>query len=175
MAQYDYSAQRERYLPPSGVKVLFVGESAPDPSAKEIRFFYCPVLTAADNLFRGIMLALYRADKQALASTSKMWWLKRLQSGGYYLADLCAVPVNLLPAAHRRQARKAAIPDLLNRIETLSPRGIIICHGATYADIADSLRKNRLPLLHDRPIPFPLGSYRVRFAEEVRMALSRLR
>jgi hypothetical protein len=174
MAQCDYSAERERYLPRAGVKVLFVGESAPDPNAKQIRFFYHPVLRSADNLFRGLMLALYGADRQAVASTAKTQWLKRFQSDGHYLEDLCEVPVNHLSALERSQARRAAVPDLLKRIDALSPRGIIVCHGATFRDIADLLRLNRLPLLHDEPIPFPLGNHRRRFGEKVREALSML-
>jgi hypothetical protein len=31
-----------------------------------------------------------------------------------------------------------------------------------------------LPLLHEEPIPFPLGNFRQRFVREVRAALSRL-
>ena len=48
---YDYAAQRLHYLPDQ-VRVLFIGESAPDPGAREARFFYHPVLRI-DNLFRG--------------------------------------------------------------------------------------------------------------------------
>jgi hypothetical protein len=175
MAAYDYATERERYLPRAGVRVLFVGESAPDPNANQMRFFYHPVLRSTDNLFRGIMLALYGADRQALASTPKTEWLKGFQSDGYYLEDLCELPVNRLPARQRSQARRAAVPNLFRRIEALSPDGIIVCHGGTYMDIADCLRANRLPILHREPIPFPLGSYRARFARDVQAALSRLR
>lgn len=174
MAQYDYSAERTRYLPQAAVKVLFVGESAPDPSVKQIRFFYHAVLRSADNLFRGIMLALYGADREKIASTPKTQWLKKFQGDGYYLEDLCEQPVNHLPALQRSQARRAAVPDLLRRIEALSPHGIIICHAGTYGDLVDQLRANRLPVLHREPIPFPLGNHRVRFAEAVRAALPTL-
>jgi hypothetical protein len=175
MAQYDYSIERKHYLPSTGVKVLFIGESAPDPTAKEIRFFYHPVLRSADNLFRGIMRAIYGADRHALASTAKVKWLERFQNDGYYLEDLCARPVNRLPPAQRAQARRAAMPDLVGRVKVLSPRGIIICHDGTYRDVAHHLRASDLPLLHDEPIPFPLGNFRDRFTEAVGEALSRLR
>ena len=175
MAQYDYLTRRKRYLPTAGVKVLFVGESAPDPHANQIRFFYHPVLRSADNLFRGIMLALYGADKQGLASTPKTEWLERFQNDGYYLEDLCSLPVNHLPAAQRSRARRAAVPDLISRIEALSPRGIIVCHDGTYKDIANHLRANNLPVLHGESIPFPLDNFRARFVDAVLAALSRLR
>jgi hypothetical protein len=172
--QYDYSAEREQYLPEGGIKVLFIGESAPDANCEEIRFFYHPVLRPADNLFRGLMLALYDADRPALASTPKAQWLKRFQSDGYYLDDLCKSPVNRLSPLERSQTRQAAVSSLLRRIEALSPKGIIVCHSATFRGIADVLKANRLPLLHDDPIPFPLGNQRRRFAEKVRAALSTL-
>jgi hypothetical protein len=53
-----YAELRERYRP-EHVKLLLIGESAPDPGAAERRFFYAPTLTSADNLFRGVVLALY--------------------------------------------------------------------------------------------------------------------
>ncbi|TAK65397.1 MAG: hypothetical protein EPO22_04975 [Dehalococcoidia bacterium] len=170
--QYDYSAARRRYLPSNGVKVLFVGESAPNPHARVIRFFYHPVLRPADNLFRGLMLALYAADRHALVLTPKAQWLKRFQDDGYYLDDLCSQPVNDLPPAQRSQARRAAVTSLLTRIQSLAPRGIVICHRATYADIADVLRVRSLPVLHPEGIPFPIGNYRAQFALAVRAALA---
>jgi hypothetical protein len=170
--QYDYSAARRRYLPSKGVKVLFIGESAPNPRASDIRFSCHPVLRPADNLFRGLMLALYAADKHALASTPKTEWLNRFQGDGYYLDDLCSEPVNDLPPAERSQSRRAAVSGLLKRIEALAPRGIIICHQGTYDDIADLLRAKRLPVLHAEAIPFPLGNYRAQFAQGVRAALA---
>jgi hypothetical protein len=170
--QYDYSAARRGYLPSKGVKVLFIGESAPNPRASDIRFFYHPVLRSADNLFRGLMLALYAADKHALASTRKTQWLERFQRDGYYLDDLCAEPVNDLPPAERSRARRAAVGGLLERIQSLAPWGILICHQGTYDDIAGELRAKRLPVLHAKAIPFPLGNYRTQFAHAVRAALA---
>lgn len=174
MPTYDYSAARRGYLPSNGVTVLFIGESAPNPRASDIRFFYHPVLRSADNLFRGLMLALYEADKHAVASTPKTQWLNRFRDDGYYLDDLCAEPVNHLRLAERSQARRAAVPSLIRRIQKLSPRGIVVCHAPTYGDIAEHLGANNLPVLHRAPIPFPLGNYRAGFAYAVRAALSRL-
>jgi hypothetical protein len=172
--QYNYSTARRRYLPSNGVKVLFIGESAPNPRASDVRFFYHPVLRSKDNLFRGLILALYDADKHALASAPKTQWLNRFRGDGYYLDDLCPEPVNHLGTSERSQARRAAVPSLIRRISKLSPRGIVICHTPTYRDIAEPLRANNLPVLHRAPIPFPLGNYRTGFAYAVRAALSSL-
>jgi hypothetical protein len=171
---YDYSAQRERYPPRTEIRVLFVGESAPDATTDQVRFFYSPVLRSADNLFRGLMLALYDAERPDLDAHPKSRWLERFQSDGYYLEDLCPLPVNHLSKSQRSQARRAALPSLLSRIGALSPRGIIVCHSPTYADVAEPLRAARLPLLHDEPIPFPSGNYRRQFAEKVCAALANL-
>jgi hypothetical protein len=168
--RYDYSALRRRYLPPKGVRVAFVGESAPDPREGVIRFFYHPILTK-DNLFRGLMLALYGADKRALSATAKTEWLNRFQRDGYYVDDLCSEPVDGLPPSLRSKARKSAAAGLVERLKRLRPRGVIICHVGTYLDVAELLRNNGLSLLHSEPIPFPLGNYRERFAIAVRASL----
>ena len=119
------------------------------------------------------MLALYDADRPALASTPKAQWLKRFQSDGYYLDDLCKSPVNRLSPLERSQTRQAAVSSLLRRIEALSPKGIIVCHSATFRGIADVLKANRLSASPRDPIPFPLGRIqRRRFAEKVRAAYS---
>lgn len=169
--RYDYSALRRQYLPLQGVKVVFVGESAPDPREGVIRFFYHPVLSSKDNLFRGLMLALYGADKKALSATAKTEWLDRFQRDGYYVDDLCSEPVNGLPSAQRSKARRSAAVGLVERLQELSPSGIVICHQGTYSDTAELLRKNGLPVLHSEPIPFPLGNHRERFANAVRVSL----
>jgi hypothetical protein len=171
MVDYDYSTERKRYLPRARVKILFVGESAPDPGARQVRFFYHSVLQTADNLFRGIMLALYEADKQALASIPKTHWLKRFQDDGHYLEDLCDPPVDRLPPSQRSRARRDAVPGLLKRIEALSPQGIIVCHVPTFKAVNRQLRELHLPILHRDPIPFPLGSHRARLVEAVRAAI----
>lgn len=46
-----YEELRNKYRP-DDVVLLLIGESAPDPGQKEKRFFYAPVLTPHDNLFR---------------------------------------------------------------------------------------------------------------------------
>lgn len=41
------------------MRLLLIGESAPDPGSADLRFLYAPTLTAHGNLFRGVILALY--------------------------------------------------------------------------------------------------------------------
>jgi hypothetical protein len=57
----------------------------------------------------------------------------------------------------------------------LDPRGVIICYGPTLKALSTPLRAAGVPLLHDEPIPFPLGNHRARFVELFRAARSQLR
>jgi hypothetical protein len=54
---------------------LLIGESAPDARATERRFFYAPTLTAADNLFRGVVAALYEPIPPGRSGGQKAPWL----------------------------------------------------------------------------------------------------
>lgn len=77
---------------PERVRVLLVGESAPDPGAAERRFFYAPVLDRRDNLFRGVVQAFYGRSPGS-AGDLKGPWLDLLQEDGVFLIDLVPFPV----------------------------------------------------------------------------------
>lgn len=165
-----YADLRQRYRP-THVKLLLIGESAPDPGAAEPRFFYAPTLTAADNLFRGVVLALYdHRFPRGSAGSSKVPWLERLQADGVFLIDLVPFPVNALGSGARARARRDAVPDAVESAAKLAPDGIIVCHDPSFRVLREPLRAAGLPLLHDTPIPFPLGNKREQFADAVRSA-----
>lgn len=166
-----YAELRERWKP-DRVRVLLVGESAPDPSAAERRFFYAPTLTRADNLFRGVVEAFY-GQKPGRAGDPKAPWLERLHDDGVFLIDLVPFPVNALARRERREALRAHVDDLVAEAVGLEPGGVIVCHGPTFKEAGAPLLAAGLPVLHDEPIPFPLGNWRERFKEEVRDALRR--
>ena len=46
------------------------------------RLFYAPTLTAADNLFRGVVAALYEPNPRGMTGTPKAPWLERLREDG---------------------------------------------------------------------------------------------
>jgi hypothetical protein len=57
---------------------------------------------------------------------------------------------------------------LVRRCRELEPRvGVIVCHGVVYAEAAASLRAG-VVLLHDQPLPFPLGNWRAQFVRGFR-------
>ena len=165
-----YEQLREQYRP-DRLEVLFIGESTPDPAAGERRFFYAPTLRI-DNLYRGVAQGLYGLDPDT-DLTDKPAVLRRLQADGFWLIDAFDQPVNYLPPGPRRAAISAAVPQLVARCRALAPRrGVIICHRVVYQLAVPSLREARVRVLHDQPLPFPLGNWRAEFIAGLRQALA---
>ena len=168
LAWYDELRNQQR---PPHLRVLLVAESPPDPGSGERRFFYSPRL-AADNLYRGVAEAVY-GQEPGFQVRDKAAVLSRLREDGYWLIDAVDRPINKTRTADRRRAIAAAAPRLVERIAELAPElGIIICHGQVYKAVAPPLRKAGLPLLHDEPLPFPLGNWRAEFVAGMRKALA---
>jgi hypothetical protein len=165
-----YEQLREQYRPDQ-LEVLLIGESPPDPGAAGRRFFYAPTLQI-DNLYRGVAQAIY-GDHQGIDLTDKPAVLRRLQADGFWLIDATDQPVNHLPPGPRRAAITAAVPQLVARCRDLAPRrGVIICHRVVYQLTTPSLRAAGMPVLHDQPLPFPLGNWRADFVAGLRRALT---
>jgi hypothetical protein len=151
------------------LRVVFVGESAPDPGAGLRRFFYREQLTRHDNLFRGLMKALYGATRRDLGPSKKSW-LARFQRDGFWLLDVADRPINKLSPLQRSIRLRGAAPAAVARITAAAPSvGVLVCHGLTYV----ALKAAGLTLLHDEPIPFPLGNWRRVFVQRVRGELAR--
>lgn len=168
-----YEELRDRWRP-ERVRLLLVGESAPDPEADERRFFYAPVLDRRDNLYRGVIEALY-GERPGSAGDPKEPWLTRLRDDGVYLIDLVPFPVDKPQTkAHRRRAHRDHAEDCVAMAATLDPRGVIVCHTATFEATAPLFHAAGLPLLHEEPLPFPLYKGKAKFIEGARAALGRL-
>jgi hypothetical protein len=95
---------------PDSVRVLLVGESAPDPGNAQRRFFYAPTLTRADNLFRAVVKPFY-GQWPGRAGEAKAPWLERLRDDGVFLVDLVRFPVNR-PRQVSDAMRSARMPTL---------------------------------------------------------------
>ena len=167
----DWYDELRQQWKPDAVRVLLVGESAPDPGATERRFFYAPTLDRRDNLFRGVVEAVYEPIPRGSSGQPKRPWLERLRADGVYLVDLVPFPVDKLPPGERRRALREYVPTLVEQAQVLNPEGVIICHGPTFQALAPALRAAGLRLLHDKPLPFPLGNHRAAFVAGVRAAL----
>lgn len=165
-----YDELREQYRP-ERVRVLLIGESPPDPGTGERRFFYAPTLRH-DNLYRGVAEAFYGAER-GFDVRDKPEVLRRLQFDGVWLIDAVAYPVNMLGSAARRRAIAVAAPSLAKRAVELAPEtGVLVCHGGVFAAAHPAIRSAGVRLLHDTPLPFPLGNWRSEFVAGARAALS---
>ncbi len=163
---------RETFRPDKGqLRVVFLGESRPDPGGGQPRMFYIPHLSSHDNLFRGLMRALYDAGPDDLKG-NKSYWMKRFKTDGFWLLDVVPYPINRLPAQERKAAILANIDFTLSRTKREPPsHGIIVCHAATYRVIKPRLDLSGIKVLHDKPIPFPLAADTPRFVRNVRESL----
>lgn len=162
MAGDSYQKLRAQWKPEL-VRLLLIGESAPDPGAQTLRFFYAPTLTAHDNLFRGVVLALY-GRSPGRADDPKRPWLEALRDDGVYLINLVPFPVNALSARERKQALRDHAEQCVAAAAALQPQAVAVCHGPSFQALRPGLERAALPLLHEDPLPFPLGNWREQFA-----------
>jgi len=163
-----YERLRRRWKP-DRVRLLLIGESAPDPRRAEIRFFYAPTLTAHDNLFRGVILALY-GRSPGHAGDPKRPWLEALRRDGVYLIDLVPFPVNGLRSGARARARREHVDSCVLEAVSLEPQAVAVCHGPSFRALRPALSRGGVPVIHEEPLPFPLGNWREQFAAGLRAA-----
>lgn len=129
--------QLREHWRPASVRLLLIGESAPDSGAvdERRRFFYAPTLSRYDSLFRGVVEALYGPVKLC-SGDDRGPWLERLRRDGVYLIDLVPYPVNKLSSGERRRALKDHADDRVGDVLELAPEGVIICPGPTFEALA---------------------------------------
>lgn len=168
-----YSELRARWKPES-ITLLLIAESAPDDGGdvSNRRFFYADGL-GADNLFRGVVAAMYGTTKEQLQQTGKRPWLERLRADGFFLIDLATAPVNALPAGARRRALQNAVPDCVAHAAALRPDRVVVVKSDLFPMLAGPLRAAGLSVPQDGPVVFPLGNTRDRFVREFRSATDR--
>ena len=170
-----YAELRVQYQP-EHVRLLLIGESAPTDhgGTRPRNFFYADHL-GYDNLYRGVVEALYDLRGLKKCSHDKRPWLRRLQADGVFLIDLVPYPVNDVRSKKQRKAiLRENVPGCIERAAALDPDGIILCSGDVFDALALPLREAGRPLLHTRPLSFPLGNVRDQFVAGFREAYARL-
>jgi len=112
MLNNTYENLRNHYKPDK-VEVLFVGESRPQGGT----FFY-----QGDS-------ALYRETKKAFDEffEEDIFTLNRFKNWNCWLYDISENPVNGLGDHERKAEIHRNIPKLIDTIETLNPKTIIVC------------------------------------------------
>lgn len=171
-----YTQLREQWKPEK-VRLLLVGESAPDDRGDlaSRRFFYAETLTGRDALFRGVVEAVLGERHLDSRTATKTAWLNQLRDRGVFLIDLVPYPVNgSQQRGERARARRESVAGCVARAAALEPDGVIVCHKPSFDVLKGPLVGAGLPLLHDRAIPFPLGNWRADFVRDFRAAYARL-
>ena len=150
----EYEDLRKKYRPEK-IRILLIGESPPDRGGGELSFFYSTVLSSHDNLFKGVAEAIY-GEEAEIHDHDKVTILKWLKRDGYWLIDLCPSPINKLQDKEK-QAEIAKNRDILiEKVKELKPSvGVIICKANIYREVAESIRRAGINVLHNVPIPFP--------------------
>lgn len=165
-----YEELRESYQS-ERLQILLIGESPPDPGAADRRFFYAPTLSRYDNLYRGVVEALY-GETEDFSVEAKTRNLERLRDDGFWVVDAVGHPINKTSRTERKRAIEGAAGALLERCVALAPeRGVIICHGLVHRAVSPRLRRVGVRLLHAEPLPFPLGNWRDAFVQGFRQAV----
>jgi hypothetical protein len=170
-----YSRLRAEYKP-ERIRLLLIGESAPSDhdGTKKRNFFYANHL-GYDNLYRGVVQAMYGLASLKAKEHDKVPWLRRLQADGVFLIDLVPYPVNDMKAGSSRKAILVEnVTGCVERAAALEPEGIILCSRDVFTALAEPLRRSGLPLLHDEPLSFPLGNMRSQFVAGFSNAFAKL-
>lgn len=118
-------------------------------------------------------LCMTTASREAAQAVARCRGCSDSRRNRVFLIDLVPCPVKALGSRARSRARRDAAPETVADAARLSPRGIVVCHAPSFDVLRDPLRDAGLPLLHDAPIPFPLGNMRDRFVADVRAARGR--
>lgn len=102
-----YAELRAQYQP-ENVRLLLIGESVPTDhgGTRPRNFFYADHL-GYDNLYRGVLEALYGVRGLEKRSHDKRPWLRRLKNDGVFLIDLVPYPVNDVRSKKQRKWRVA--------------------------------------------------------------------
>lgn len=164
-----YEELREAYRPKS-IRILLIAESPPDPGDKERRFFYSPVLSRHDNLFRGVAQSLY--GDSILDEREKNEILACICNDGFWMIDAVDFPIDKMSESNRSEAIRASAANLIDHCKELAPTlGVVICKPNVYCEVAVRLIRGGVPVLHEQPLPFPLYKGRKVFKDALREIL----
>jgi hypothetical protein len=129
---------------PEELRVLFIGESPPTGGT----FFY----DANSILYQATREAFMAAAPKLAAEADFLAAFRRM---GCYLDDLSRVPIDKLPDAEKRIARKEAVPGLARRLRGLEPRVVVIVVKGIEPQVTKALNEAGLAEVTREPLPFP--------------------
>ena len=168
----SYAAARNKYRP-SRINVLLVAESPPSSGG----YFYAEKAIGKDHLFRETMkaLKLWPIDRPMRKGCDKRPMLMQFRSLGFFLIDICELPVDKMPPRRRRLSTIQGASTLPNRVKELNPGRILIVKKTVFnpARRALSIAGFEDRILNKRSLPFPSHGNQRRFRRMMRFLLSK--
>lgn len=126
----DENIEKIRYsYKPNKVRILLVGESAPAAG----NFFYL-----GDSLCNYTKSAFAKVYPEVGSQTMQNF-LDFFKEKGFYLDDLCLMPIDKLDKKQRRQCIKNSVQSLAERIKMYSPIVVISMLKSIKTDVLESV------------------------------------
>ncbi len=157
-----YEILRESFRPKK-IRVLFIGESRPANGT----FFY-----HGDSRLAQYTCEAFCAGDGAIPRISD--FLKRFQSLGCFLTDLCPLPANSLPTKERTDARRKGERALANTIKSAQPDAIVIVMRGIAESAAQAIDKAGANAIPCYVLPFPAQGHERQYVSELRGIVSDL-
>jgi len=165
-----YAAARNKYKPVS-IEILWIAESPPSSQG----FFYFERTIGKDHLFRETMKAIgvWPENRKMSRDLDKRPYLMQFQSRGYFLIDTCETPVDKLDYTRRVTAVLQGARRIVNKVEMLRPRRILILKVNVFKAVKSELEKAGLSgrLLNSEPIPFPSHGWQLKYRTKVKQLI----
>lgn len=137
-------ALRQRFRP-HRIRLLLIGESAPAGGT----FFY----RGNSRLFEATQEAFTSVVGRAFVNPGA--FLDFFQSVGFYLDDLCLIPINGLDDFQREAERLAAVSPLAARVRSAEPESIVVVMKAIQTHVARAVNEAGLTSVPLAALPFP--------------------
>jgi hypothetical protein len=160
----DYELAAKKYKP-ERTCILFVAESP--PSCID-RYFYFEDVTRADFLWIALMKALYPSEWERTRKERprKRYWLKRFQENGFRLIDAVKAPI--CGSHNRVSIIREGASKLLDEIKKIAPKQVVLIKATVHEALFQKLRDAGLPVVNEKPLPFPASGWQNDFANEFR-------
>jgi len=156
----DEGIEKIRYsYKPSKVRILLVGESAPTSG----EFFYL----GNSNLYKHTKSAFLKVYPEVGSQTMQNFFVF-LKEKGFYLDDICLMPIDKLNnEKQRRQCIKNSVQSLAERIKMYSPIVVVSILKSIEKDVSKSLDLSGVNIEELYSLPFAGNGHQKKYIEEL--------
>jgi len=157
-----YENDRLKYKPKT-IRVLMIAESPPPAAsvASSRHFYRVDKPRRDDRLFTNTIKALYPEavnKTEAELQDRKSLWLKRFQTGGWYMIEALQESQVHEVTKNQRQTRITdSLPALIERVKKLATKdtGIILIKSNVFEVAAEPLRQAGFKVLNTQLLDYP--------------------